>query len=79
MMILLGELNLSALVIIVLKFESFVYNGLKFESLLYTMDSNLSPFVYNRLKFESIVEYFVFRRLSSLSPGFSIILLCIIA
>ena len=64
MMILIGELNLSALVIIVLKFESFVYNGLKFESLciqwtqiwvpLYTMDSNLGPFVYNGLKFGSL-------------------------
>ena len=52
-MILLGELNLSALVIIVLKFESIVYKneqndgnpGLKLESLLNTkystMDSNL--------------------------------------
>ena len=58
MMILLGELNLSALVIIVLKFESFVYNGLKFESLCIQWTH------------KGLVEYFVFRRLSSLSPGF---------
>ena len=58
MMILLGELNLSALVIIVFKFESFVYNGLKFESIIY----------------KGLVEYFVFRHLMHFQYTFPFLL-----